>query len=75
MINKRVIFSAQGTVDANMGPVAMCTKRSIFSRKEKSSAAKYTFQSGVMLPGTTTVVLAKGGEMIDDIPVGKVIMR
>ncbi len=75
VINKRVIFSAPGTAKANMEPVATSNKRSIFSHKEKSTAAKYTFQSGVMLPGTTTVVLAKGGDMIGDIPVGKVIMR
>jgi hypothetical protein len=75
-LTKRAIFSAPGKVDANMTPVATTTKRSIFSREEKSSAAtKCTFQSGAVIPGTTTVVLAKGGEMIDDIPVGKVVMR
>ena len=50
-------------------------KRSIFSREEKSSAAKDCgYQRGVM-PGTTTVVHKKGGEMIGDIPVGKIVMR
>jgi hypothetical protein len=75
VMTKRVLFSAPGTVDANAAPVATSAKRSIFSQKEKSAAANNTFQSGLMMPGTTTVVLAKGGEMIDDIPVGRVIMR
>jgi hypothetical protein len=49
-------------------------KRSIFSRQEKSSAAnKCAYQRGVMMPGTTTIVMAKGGEVIDGIPVGKVV--
>ncbi|KAL3795605.1 hypothetical protein ACHAW5_002801 [Stephanodiscus triporus] len=75
-LTKRAIFSAPGKVDANMTPAATTTKRSIFSREEKSAAAtKCTFQSRTVIPGTTTVVLAKGGEMIDDIPVGKVVMR
>ena len=53
---------------------AMPTKRSIFSRKEKISAAQQcAFQRGVMMPGTTTIVMVQGGEMIDDIPVGKVV--
>jgi hypothetical protein len=71
---KRAIFSAPGNVDALMTPVLTTTKRSIFSSKEKSAAVKCTFQGGIITPGTT-VVLAKGGEMIGDIPVGKVVMR
>ncbi|KAL7441247.1 hypothetical protein ACHAXH_009146 [Discostella pseudostelligera] len=53
------------------------TKRSIFSSREKSSAASQCgFQLGVMAPGTTTtVVMAKGGETIDGIPIGTVVMR
>ena len=55
---------------ANASPVITTAKRSIFSTQEKSAAAK---GGGVMTPGTTTIVLAKGGDMIDDIPVGKVV--
>ena len=78
--NKRDIFSAQETSkmteslllrsQANASPVITTAKRSIFSTQEKSAAAK---GGGVMTPGTTTIVLAKGGDMIDDIPVGKVV--
>jgi len=77
---KRDIFSAQETSkmteslllrsQANASPVITTAKRSIFSTQEKSAAAK---GGGVMTPGTTTIVLAKGGDMIDDIPVGKVV--
>ena len=78
--NKRDIFSAQETSkmteslllrsQTNASPVITTAKRSIFSTQEKSAAAK---GSGVMTPGTTTIVLAKGGDMIDDIPFGKVV--
>jgi hypothetical protein len=73
--NKRDIFSAQETSkmteslllrsQTNASPVITTAKRSIFSTQEKTAAAK---GSGVMTPGTTTIVLAKGGDMIDDIP-------
>jgi len=74
---RRAIFSSQEKASATMAaPKAAATKRSIFSRQEKSTAvSKCAFQRGVMMPGTTTVVMANGGEMIDDIPVGKVLMR
>lgn len=78
--NKRDIFSAQETSkmteslllrsQANASPVITTAKRSIFSTQEKSAAIK---GSGVMSHGATTIVLAKGGDMIDDIPVGKVV--
>ncbi|KAL9190893.1 hypothetical protein ACHAXT_000599 [Thalassiosira profunda] len=59
--------------DDNMAPVQPFAKRSIFSRQEKSSAAKKcAFQSGIMMPGTT-VTVPKGGEKIGGIPVGKVV--
>jgi len=82
--SRRAIFSTQEKPSANMvpkvtiGPAPPATKRSIFSRQEKSSAASQcAFQRGIMMPGTTTIVMAQheGGEMIDDIPVGKVVMR
>lgn len=77
---RRAIFSTQQKTSANMVPKAtvgtVATKRSIFSRQEKSSAASQcAFQRGVMMPGTTTIVMANGGEMIGDIPVGKIVMR
>mmetsp|Transcript_25291 Transcript_25291/g.45541 ORF Transcript_25291/g.45541 Transcript_25291/m.45541 type:complete len:716 (-) Transcript_25291:191-2338(-) len=72
---RRSIFSTHEKSHANIKPkAAPPTRRSIFSRQEKSSAtSQCAFQRGVMMPGTTTVVMA-GGEMIDDIPVGKVII-
>lgn len=45
------------------------TKRSIFTQNEKNSAMNAQ-RGATMMPGTTTVVM-KGGEMIDDIPIGK----
>lgn len=75
---KRSIFSAQekANAQANNGmPKTTTTKRSIFSRKEKSTAAsKCSYKRGVMMIGTT-MVIRKGGEMIDDIPLGKVVIR
>ena len=83
--SKRSIFTPQEKANANMinnivadssTEVPHKAKRSIFSRKEKTSAAKQDpFQrGGVMMPGTTTVVRTQGGEMIDDIPVGKIVV-
>jgi len=72
---RRAIFSTREKSNANMMPKPKPTKRSIFSRQEKSSAkSQCAFQRGVMMPGTTTVVMTKGGEMIGDIPVGRVII-
>ncbi len=48
---------------------AIVPKRSIFTRKEKNSAMNAQ-RGATMMPGTTTVI-TKGGEMIDDIPIGK----
>ena len=45
-------------------------KRSIFTQKEKNSAMS-ALRGASMMPGTTTVV-TKGGEMIDDVPLGKI---
>jgi len=87
---KRSIFTPEEKAHANMNPIRLNApisvassflpssqppaKRSIFSQKEKCSAAQQcVFQRGVMMPGTTTVVRTQGGEMIDDIPVGKVV--
>ena len=53
-------------------PAPTQRKRSIFTQKEKASVAKNAQLGGVMMPGTTTVVMTKGGEMIDDIPIGRV---
>ena len=73
---RRAIFSTKEKTAAPVASVVPQTtapKRSIFSSKEKTTAAsKCAFQRGVMMPGTTTVV-AKGGDMIDDIPIGKVL--
>ncbi|KAL7530929.1 hypothetical protein ACHAXR_003753 [Thalassiosira sp. AJA248-18] len=77
---RRAIFSSQEkTANAAISIIepkqAMPVKRSIFSRQEKNTAAtQCAYQRGDMMPGTTTIVM-KGGEMIDDIPVGKVVMR
>lgn len=72
---RRAIFSTREKSNANVMPKPKSIKRSIFSRQEKSSAkSQCAFQRGVMMPGTTTVVMTKGGEMIGDIPVGRVII-
>jgi len=72
---RRAIFSTREKSNAKMMHKATSTKRSIFSRQEKSSAkSQCAFQRGIMMLGTTTVVMARGGEMIDDIPVGKVVI-
>lgn len=69
----------QANVNATIVPATGTTpaKRSIFTSREKASAASQcAFQLGVMMPGsTTTVVMTKGGDMIDDIPVAKIVMR
>ncbi|KAL3760121.1 hypothetical protein ACHAWU_002192 [Discostella pseudostelligera] len=69
--------STHEQANATLATAPTITKRSIFSSREKSSAASQCgFQLGVMAPGTTTtVVMAKGGETIDGIPIGKVVMR
>jgi len=54
----------QSVIQAHSAP-----KRSIFTKKEKKSAVN-ALRGASMIPGTTTVV-TKGGEMIDDIPIGK----
>jgi hypothetical protein len=68
-------FSRQDDAFTTMLPTT--TMQSIFSSREKSSVARQiAFQPGELAPGyTTTVVMAKGGEMIDGIPVGEVVMR
>lgn len=69
LASRRSIFAPQQQNEP-VKPVDSAPKRSIFSQKEKASAVSAQ-RGGVMMPGTT-VVLTKGGEMIDDIPVGKV---
>ena len=68
--SRRSVFAPQQK-NQPVKPTDSTLKRSIFTQKEKSSAATAQ-RGGVMTPGTTTVVLTKGGEMIDDIPIGKV---
>eukprot|EP00984_Skeletonema_dohrnii_P026193 scaffold15503_cov103-Skeletonema_dohrnii-CCMP3373.AAC.1 len=65
--SNRSIFPPPQTNQSESPP-----KRSIFSQKEKSSAA--SARGASMMPGTTTVV-TKGGEMIDDIPIGKIMFH
>jgi hypothetical protein len=70
-VSRRLIFAPQ---EMNRTVVQLddsTPKRSIFSQKEKVSAINAQ-RGGVMMPGTTTVVMTKGGEMIDDIPIGRV---
>lgn len=78
--SKRSIFSYQEKLNNNMIPSVgnqaakiqtTTPKRSIFSKKEKSSAARA--ERGALMPGTT-IVTTQGGEMIDDIPIGKVVL-
>ncbi len=69
-------FSNQEKSTEIIVPASTTAKRSIFSSREKSSAAsKCAFQLGIVPGATTTVVMAKGGDTIDDIPIGKVVMR
>jgi len=67
--SRRSIFAPQQKNEP-VKPADSAPKRSIFSQKEKASAVNAQ-RGGVMVPGAT-VVLTKGGEMIDDIPIGKV---
>lgn len=55
--------------EQNVRQASTVPKRSIFTQKEKNSAINAQ-RGASMIPGTTTVV-TKGGEMIDDIPIGK----
>jgi len=66
--SKRSIFPPPQKIQSESPP-----KRSIFSQKEKTSAAS-KLRGASMMPGTTTVV-TKGGEMIDDIPIGKIMFH